>query len=153
MATTTAAPWSLPYPQANDLVRDGENAMQSLAERIATLFTDNFWSAPLNYTAVTPLAAGWTGNVWFALRAGWVHVVVDVTKGASGWLVNEQLATIPAGFRPKLSDYRMLPTTGASPSSRSVQTVLNAAGTIVLLQAGDTTLTGIHGAYAYPLFL
>lgn len=145
MGGTTTAPWSIPYPTGTDRVADGDNAIQAVADRVTLLLGQSLNGAPLPYTVVPALAAGWTGVVLYGMKAGWVSVYVGITRAT--WGVTEGICTIPAGYRPGLTQYSaLMAANGAVPIMCSL-----AIDGGMRVQPASSTAGGLYGGFSYPL--
>lgn len=142
MGGTTAAPWLIPYPTGGDLVRDGDNAMQAIAERVAALLTANV-GVPYVPLGTNGVVMTWGGTVQIATRSGWVWVLLNPTK--TSWTSGETIATLPAGYRPVSSVYASC----IVAASAAATSVLLTSGGLLQTVGAVTSGGGLVGAFSF----
>lgn len=118
MGSTTPV-YALPYPVGTDLIADGDNAIQALAERLENVFDSSF-QAWMPYTPVwtaattNPVQGGATVQGRYVRGGKWVHFAIRIgmasstTYGSGGWRVSLPVAAhafvLGSGFGGMLWD-------------------------------------------------
>lgn len=102
MGGTTAAPWLMPYPTGTDRVADGDNAIQSLAERVHALATTALdpWQAialGANIANIAPPGYPAPGS---RLLPGAMVATRGIISGPQPIVVGSLLGTLVAAHRP-----------------------------------------------------
>lgn len=127
-------------------INDAGATQTASTNKFVNNFLDGLTSQLQSQTAALTtlsLLASWTGTAEVALMENTVTINVDISGGTQ--TVNTQIATIPAGYRPKTNTYA----TFVSGTSFAVLR-FDAAGEvyITLLAAASSTL---RGTVTYPL--